>query len=132
MSAPTSLPNDTWRTKQNLSDRVHQAMREAGFNEIAKTLFDEIFGAHPMEAEPKTRTVPDTDESAASIIVSVNHQLTEALRMLGTLREGITGKPYPLHAVMRTSVKHAEESLIMAMRDLRDFQAVMKEHSAHE
>ena len=84
------------------------------------------------EAAGATRRLPETDESALERAVVATDQITAALETCNGLLQGVTGKPFPLHTALRTTLKHTESSLVTALRDLNTFRGIVKEHSAHE
>jgi hypothetical protein len=68
----------------------------------------------------------------ASTSADATQQITEALKTCTAIREGVTGKPFPVHTALRTTIKHTENSLVTALRDLQAFRDIVREHSAHE
>lgn len=84
------------------------------------------------DADGPTRRLPETDESALERAVVATDQITAALETCNGLLQGVTGKPFPLHTALRTTLTHTESSLVTALRDLNTFRGIVKEHSAHE
>lgn len=79
-----------------------------------------------------TTRVPTTDDAAVEQAVEATRLATEALKACAAIQQGIVGKPFPLHTVLRTTIKHTESSLLTALRDLQAFRDIVRENNAHE
>ena len=126
------LIDPNWRARVALRVAVSEPLREAIEDAIANTDSDWLANCRLAPGGAEVSRVPTTDDAAVERAVEATQQITEALATCAAIQQGITGKPFPLHTALRTTIKHTESSLLTALRDLQAFRDIVRENHAHE